>query len=150
MIVNLTPHDVAIYSTSDCYLDGGMLYLREDTDPQPFLVYPAAKEPASVYFVQGDQGMADGIPVYKWVPHGLTGLPDAKPDTYYIVPKILAQICPERKDLIFTGTPVYDADDHAIGCIDFSREYRRVGHGRDVLGACDERAHDCGEHGRKA
>lgn len=28
---------------------------------------------------------------------------------------------PEREDLIFPGTSVYDADDHVVGCIDFSR-----------------------------
>ena len=121
MIINCTPHDVAIYNTTDCYLQGGGLYLREDTDPQPFLVYPASKEPARVYFVQGDQGMADGILISRWTPREITGLPEAKKGTYYIVSKILAQACPEREDLIFPGTMVRDADDHIVGCIDFSR-----------------------------
>ena len=74
-----------------------------------------------MHFVQGDPGMADGILVYRWVPYGITGLPEQKPDTYYIVSKILAQACPEREDLIFPGTTVYDAEDYAVGCIDFSR-----------------------------
>lgn len=125
MIINCTPHDVAIYNTTVCLLQGGRLYLREEEDTEehsePLRVYPAAKEPARVYFVQMDPGMADGILVYRWVPHGFTGLPDAKPGTYYIVSKILAQVCPERKDLIFPGTLVYDADDNVVGCIDFSR-----------------------------
>lgn len=125
MIVNLTPHDVAIYNTTDCLLQGGRLYLREEEDTEeclePLRVYPAAKEPARVYFVQGDPGMADGILVNRWTPHGITGLPEPKPDTYYIVSKILAQVCPERKDLIFPGTTVYDAEDYVIGCVDFSR-----------------------------
>ena len=124
MVINCTPHDVAIYTVSDCILNNGRLYLHEKADmeyPEPLRVYPAAKEPARMHFVQGDPGMADGIMVYHWGPHGFTGLPDAKPGTYYIVSKILAQVCPERKDLIFPGTLVYDADDNVVGCIDFSR-----------------------------
>lgn len=123
MIINCTPHDINIYNTADCYMRDGCLYLRDDEGdfPQPFRTYPAAKEPARMHFVQGDPGMADGIMVYRWGPYGITGLPDANPVTYYIVSKILAQVCPERKDLIFPGTVVYDADDNVVGCIDFSR-----------------------------
>ncbi len=121
MIINCTPHDVAIYNTTDCYLQEGGLYLREDTDPQPFRVYPASKEPARVYFAQGDPGMADGILVNRWTPHGITGLPDPKPDAYYIVSKVLAQVCPEREDLIFPGTVVRNGSGDVVGCIGFSR-----------------------------
>lgn len=124
MIVNLTPHNVAIYNTTDCILRGGKLYLREDEDTEfhePLRIYLAAKEPARVYFVQRDPGMVDGILVYRWTPHGVTGLPEAKPDTYYIVSKILAQALPARKDLIFPGTQVYDDNNNVVGCIDFSR-----------------------------
>jgi hypothetical protein len=124
MIINCTPHDVAIYTVSDCILNNGRLYLHEKADmeyPEPLRVYPAAKEPARVYFVQMDPGMADGILVYRWVPHGFTGFPDAKPGTYYIVSQMLAQVCPEREDLIFPGTLIYDAEDNVVGCIDFSR-----------------------------
>lgn len=121
MIINLMSRDVDIYRPSDCYLQDGDLYLREDTDPQPFLTYPAAKEPARMYFMQGDPDIVDGILVNHWTLHGITGLPDAKKDTYYIVAWMLAQVCPEREDLISPGTSVYDADDHVVGCIDFSR-----------------------------
>lgn len=123
MIVNCTPHDVDIYRTCDCYMRDGSLYLRdyEDEFPQPFRTYPAAKEPARMHFVQGDPGMADGILVYSWGPYGITGLPEPKPDTYYIVSKILAQACPEREDLIFPGTVVRDESGDVVGCIDFSR-----------------------------
>ena len=124
MIINCTPHDMAIYNISDLILNNGRLYLHEKAGmeyPEPLRVYPAAKEPARMHFVQGDPGMADGILVFRWAPYGITGLPDAKPGTYYIVSKILAQACPEREDLIFPGTLVYDAEDNVGGCIDFSR-----------------------------
>jgi len=124
MIVNLTPHDVAIYNVSDCILNNGRLYLSEKEDmeyPEPLRVYPAAKEPARVYFVKGDPGMVDGILVNHWMPHGVTGLPGQKTDTYYIVSKMLAQALPERKDLIFPGTVVRNGSGDVVGCIDFSR-----------------------------
>lgn len=121
MIVNLTPHDVDIYNTSDCIPQDGYLCLREDIDPLPLLVYPATNEPARVTFMQKTAGMADGTLIYRWVPREITGLPEPKPGTYYIVPKMLAQVYPERTDLIFPGTLVFDADDNVVGCIDFSR-----------------------------
>ena len=124
MIINCTPHDVAIYTVSDCILNNGRLYLHEKADmeyPEPWRVYPAAKEPARVYFVHMDPGMADGILVFRWVPDEIVNLPEPKPGTYYIVSKRLAQACPERKDLIFPGNVVRDADGHIVGCIDFSR-----------------------------
>lgn len=123
MVINCTPHDVAIYNPADCYMYNGSLYIREGDEgyPDPLRVYPAAKEPARMHFVQRDPGTADGILVYCWASYGITGLPEPKPDTYYIVSKILAQACPERKDLIFPGTLVYDAEDNVVGCIDFSR-----------------------------
>lgn len=123
MIINCTPHDVCIYNTTDCYMYSGSLYLREGDEehPEPLSVYPAANEPARVHFVQGDPGTADGILVYRWAPYGITGLPDAKPGTYYIVSKILAQACPEREDLIFPGTLVRNGSGDVVGCIDFSR-----------------------------
>lgn len=132
MIINCTPHDVSIYNTTDCCMYNGSLYLREGDEehPEPLSVYPAAKEPARVTFVQKPAGMADGIPVYWWDPNEIVNLPEPKPETYYIVSKMLAQACPERKDLIFPGTVVrgtpkgsrwMSADDHVVGCIDFSR-----------------------------
>lgn len=130
MIINCTPHDVCIYRGSDCGYMDGKFYLREDMDIQPFITYPAAAEPARVNFAQTYAGMADGILVFRWVPDEIVNLPEPKPGTYYIVSKMLAQACPERKDLIFPGTVVrgtpkgsrwMSADDHVVGCIDFSR-----------------------------
>lgn len=122
-VINCTPHEVVIYGASDCYMRDGFLYLRDDEEEflQPFLTFPAAKEPARATFAQKLAGMADGILVYRWAPYGITGLPEAKPDTKYIVSKILAQACPEREDLIFPGTVVRNESGDVVGCIDFSR-----------------------------
>lgn len=123
MIINCTPHDVAIYRTCDCYMRDGFLYLRdyEGEFPQPFRTYPAAKEPARVTFIQKPTVMADGILIYWWAPEEIVNLPEPKPETCYIVSKIVAQAWPAREDFIFPGTLVYDAEDNVVGCIDFSR-----------------------------
>lgn len=123
MIINCTPHDVDIYTPSGCYMRDGCLYRREDEIefPQPFRTYPAAKEPTRVTFAQKVEDMADGILVYRWFPEEVVNLPDPKPGTYYVVSKMLAQACPERKDLIFPGTLVRNESGDVVGCIDFSR-----------------------------
>ena len=123
MIINCTPHDVAIYSIADCYMHNGSLYLREGDEehPEPLSVYPAAKKPARAIFAQKVEDMADGILVYRWFPEEVVNLPDPTPGTYYIVSKMLAQACPERKDLIFPGTVVRNESGDVVGCIDFAR-----------------------------
>lgn len=123
MIINCTPHDVSIYNTTDCCMYNGSLYLREGDEehPEPLSVYPAAKKPARAIYVHRTAGLADGDLIYRMAPREIIGLPDPKPGTYYIVSKMLAQACPERKDLIFPGTVVRDESGDVVGCIDFSR-----------------------------
>ena len=123
MIINCTPHDVSIYNTTDCCMYNGSLYLREGDEehPEPRHVYQAAKESARAIYVQKPAGMADGILIYWWAPEEIVNLPEPKPDTYYIVSKMLAQACPERKDLIFPGTLVRNESGDVVGCVDFSR-----------------------------
>ena len=123
MIINCTPHDVAIYSTADCYMYNGSLYLREGDEehPEPLSVYPAAKEPTRVTLAQKVDGMVDGILIYWWAPDEIVNLPEPKPGTYYIVSKMVAQAWPAREDFIFPGTVVRDESGDVVGCIDFSR-----------------------------
>ena len=98
MIINCTPHDVCIYRGSDCYMRDGFLYLRdyEGEFLQPFLTYPAAADPARVTFKQKIDGAVDGILIYRWFTEEIVNLPEPKPDTYYIVSKIVAQAWPAR------------------------------------------------------
>lgn len=123
MIINCTPHDVAIYSTADCYMRDGCLYRRDDEEEylEPLRVYPAAAEPARAIYVQRTVGAVDGTLIYRRFPEDIVNLPEPKPGTYYIVSKMLAQACPERKDLIFPGTVVRNKSGDVVGCIDFSR-----------------------------
>ena len=123
MIINCTPHDVSIYNTTDCCMYNGSLYLREGDEeyPEPLRVYPAAKELTRVIFKQKLDGVVDGILIYLWAPDGIVNLPGLKPDTYYIVSKMVAQAWPEREDFILPGTLVRNKSGDVVGCIDFSR-----------------------------
>lgn len=123
MVINCTPHDVAIYRTCDCYMRDGSLYLRDNAEKfsKPFRTFPAAKEPARVTFAQDHAGMVDGILIYRWFTEEIVNLPEPKPDTCYIVSKILAQACPEREDLIFPGALVRDESGDVVGCTGFYR-----------------------------
>ena len=121
MIINCTPHDVCIYRGSDCCYMDGKLYLLEDMDLQPFITYPAAKEPTRVTFKQKIDGIVDGILIYWSSPDEFVNFPEPKPNTFYIVSKMLAQACPEREDFILPGTLVRNKSGDVVGCIDFSR-----------------------------
>lgn len=132
MIINCTPHDVAIYGPDECYMYNVSLCLREGNEkyPEPLSVYPAAKESARAIYEPIVAGRADRCLIYRRAPREIIGLPEPKAGTYYIVSKMVAQACPKRKDLIFPGTVVrgtpkgsrwMSADDHVVGCIDFSR-----------------------------
>lgn len=123
MVINCTPHDVLIYGATSCMLQDGRPYIREEGEeyPEPLRVYPAAKNPARAIYERRTSGAVDGTLIYRLFTEDIVNLPDPKPGTYYIVSKRLAQACPERKDLIFPGGVVRDADGHIVGYIDFSR-----------------------------
>ena len=123
MIINCTPHDVAIYGVTSCMLQDGRPYIREKGEEylEPLRVYPAAKEPARAIYVRRTAGAVDGTLIFRRFPEEIVNLPEPKPGTYYIVPKMLAQACPEREDLIFPGTVVRNESGYVVGCIDFSR-----------------------------
>ena len=123
MIINCTPQEGARYNTTDCYMYNGTLYLREGDEeyPEPLRVYPAAKELTRVIFKQKLDGVVDGILIYRWAPDGIVNFPGLKPDTYYIVSKMVAQAWPEREDFILPGTLVRNKSGDVVGCIDFSR-----------------------------
>ncbi len=124
MIINLTPHEVTIYSSMDCILQDGKLFLREEeeeTPPQPLRVYPAADVPARVVFDWEVDGVADGVCIMCWKSREFSGLPEPKPDTWYIVSRIFAQVYPERSDLLIPGDMVRGKNGAVVGCVNFTR-----------------------------
>lgn len=124
MIINLTPHEVTVYSSMDCILSEGKLFLREEeeeTTPQPLRVYPAADVPARVVFDWEADGVADGVCIMRWNPREISGLPGPNPGIWYIVSRIFAQACPGRSDLIIPGDMVRDKSGAVVGYINFTR-----------------------------
>ena len=123
MIINCTPHDVLIYGATSCMLQDGRPYIREEGEehPESLRVYPAAKAPARAILEHKLAGAVDGILIYRWSTEDIVNLPEPKPGTFYIVSKKVAQVCPERKDLIFPGTLVRNESGDVVGCVDFSR-----------------------------
>ena len=108
--VNCTPFDVNLYNAADYN--------------QLLHTYPASKKPVHAIFVHKPVSSDDGKITYKWFTTEVDYLPEPKPNTYYIVYKKIAQAFPERKDLVFPGTPktvVCIADGIVVNCVNFSR-----------------------------
>lgn len=124
MVINLTSHEVVIYSSTDCVLRDGKLFLREEEEEaglQPLRAYPAAEVPARVVVDYENDGVADGICIFRLEVKDILGLPEPKKDTWYIVSKIVAQACPERSDLLIPDGIVRDKSGAVVGCVNFSR-----------------------------
>lgn len=61
-------------------------------------------------------GEVNGIPVTRQVFGEVVDLPEAKEGVAYIVSRLVASVCPERKDLLIPGPLVRDDEGHPIGC----------------------------------
>lgn len=98
-IVNLTPHPVHL--------------IRDDgttTTIQP--------EPVSARVVTTSRrvGDVDGVPIIEEHYGQVTGLPEAEPGVVYVVSRVVAAACPERRDLLVPADLVRSADGTVIGC----------------------------------
>ena len=60
-----------------------------------------------------------GMPVFESVVESVEGLPEAQPDTYYLVSAIVLAACPERNDLLSPGNLVRDENGQPTGCVGF-------------------------------
>ena len=125
-IINLTPHQVSLYSTSDCteVQQGSYksLVLREGA--QALATYPSmgvARATASKAVVDqleiGGQVVAINATTYGKP----EGLPDAVEGTYYIVSALTAQAAKSRHDLLIVDGTVRDGDGRICGCTAFGR-----------------------------
>lgn len=61
------------------------------------------------------------IPLHTVNPLHVAGLPDPQPGTYLIVCKEVAQMVPDRRDVVFPIHPVTDEDGRIIGHAGFGR-----------------------------
>ena len=58
----------------------------------------------------------NGISVTKQTFGSVTGLPESQRGTYYVVSRLVAAACPERKDLFIPGPLVRNDKGQPIGC----------------------------------
>ena len=112
MIINCTSFVINLYNAADCN--------------QLLHTYPASKNPVRATFVNKYVRSEDGTIAYKLFMKAVVNLPEPKPNTYYIVFKKIAKAFPERKDLLFPGTPktvICDANGIVanVNCTSFSK-----------------------------
>jgi len=110
-IINLTSHPInyidrktkqtkAVYPSQGCArldLDGNISFYIEDVE---------------------NEGV--NVPVFAINPCNLTGLPEPKGNTMYIVSKVVKDNCPNRSDLIVPTCILKDRYGSIIGCMGFS------------------------------
>lgn len=125
-IFNLTPHQVSLYSTSDCteVQQGSYksLVLREGA--QALATYPSmgvARATASKAVVDQLEIAGQVVAVNATTYGEHEGLPEAVEGTYYIVSALTAQAAKDRHDLLIVDGTVRDGDGRICGCTAFGR-----------------------------
>jgi hypothetical protein len=93
-IINLTPHAIVL---PDRTIEPGGMIAR-------------CKE-----FSVG-AGTINDIEIIRRRYGNVENLPEAKPDTWYIVSLLVKQVLPERKDLLSPGDLIRDEKGNIIGC----------------------------------
>jgi hypothetical protein len=97
-IVNLTPHAII-------------------TAGHP-VINPSG-EIARVNSQTSQTGDINGIPVMETRAHGVSGLPPEKKGTVYIVPTMVRQFLPGRRDLVSPAKLLRDKNGVVVGCVGF-------------------------------
>ena len=123
-IINLTPHNINIYQTENLVELGkpgsNHWALPEDDTPQPIRVIPSGVTPATAPRVEvrhKPAGELDGVPCWRAEFGQPYNLPDAQPDTIYIVSALVSSAAPDRKDLATVLGGVKDSTGRICGCV---------------------------------
>lgn len=103
MIKNLTPHSVTI--------------LADDRT----VVIPPSGIVTRVTANVEHLGMLDGVPVTHTSYTDIKDLPEPEDNVLYITSCLVAQACPERKDVLFPNELVRDETKRVIGCRSLAR-----------------------------
>ena len=100
MLINLTPHEITIV----------------DPVTHGILRRIPSSGIARVSSASEVQGMIGLVPITTKTFGTVEGLPDATDGIYFIVSSIVAQACPERKDLFIPDATIRDEKGAVIGC----------------------------------
>lgn len=106
-IINLTPHPLKIRRG-----DGSFIEL-----PKPPAGTQIPRRSTSTEIV----GTLDGATVVKTVFGPVENMPEEKPDTIYVVSRLVMDGALERNDLVAPGEPIRDTEGRVIGAANFSR-----------------------------
>lgn len=120
-ILNLTPHPVQLLDGSNCEYDPKTRSYKVEGDVVVTKTF--APEGVIPRCSQKEQLIdnIDGIDIFRMEFGEVENLPQEQEDTYYIVSALVAQACPERKDLLIPAHMVRDENGRILGCLAFSR-----------------------------
>lgn len=99
MFINATPHPVSIIRQ-----DGSVM------DLAPSGVCPRREERVVLSHV------FEGVEIFKKEYGEVLDLPEEDWEIVYIVSRLILEACPDRGDLLSTGTLIRDAQGRVIGC----------------------------------
>lgn len=105
LIVNLTPHPVTIGSVT--------------IDPEDIPARASAKREkiASVKIEGNDNPTSINVVTFG----DIEGLPDPKPQIFYLVSRIVAEACPDRKDLLMVDETIRDEKGRIVAASSLSQ-----------------------------
>lgn len=98
-LINLTPHTINVVVS-----DGNIIDI-----PVSGIVARCSQSNELV-------GEINGIPVSRQIFGEVVDLPEAKEGVAFIVSRLVASACPERKDLLIPGPLVRDDEGRPVGC----------------------------------
>lgn len=125
-LVNLTPHEIALYATADCteVQSGTYKTLTLKEGAQPLAVFPSegvARAVASKAIV-GQLEVAGQVVSINGTTYGKPeGLPEPVEGRYYVVSALTAQAAKDRHDLLIVDSTVRDGAGRICGCTAFGR-----------------------------
>lgn len=125
-IINLTPHQIALFNATDCteVQSGSYKSLTLKEGAQPLAVYPSegvARASAVKAVVDHLEINGQVVPVIGTTYGEPEGLPEPKADTFYVVSALTAQAAKGRADLLIVDGTVRDGDGRICGCTAFGR-----------------------------
>lgn len=122
-LVNLTSHAINFYHIDDLVelgKPGSNQWGLPLDGASPYLILEPAANPATAPRVAVNHvpaGELDGVPCWRAEFGQPYNLPDAQPDTVYIVSALVASAAPDRKDLATVLGGVKDLMGRVCGCV---------------------------------
>ena len=126
-IINLTPHEITIYSTTSVEVveTKGYKSLVVKAGEKPALILPPSGvvARASEVVERLPQIEVEGleIPLIHKTMGEPVGLPEPVPGTMYLVSLATAKAAPNRDDLLVVGESCRDLEGHIRGCVSLAR-----------------------------